>query len=247
MNRTLKICLKLLVMLGLIGYLVFAFIRFNESGSTEICTKDSIYVADTDRANFVTVEDIRQILQTQKLNPKGKDLKKVNLGKIKQVVESHQFVANCICYSQPDGVVVISVTQKLPVLKIMPLTSNEYYTDIKGNLIKNDNYSADLIVVTGYVNYKRHKSTLATFAQIVTEDEFWNDMIEQINFTKEGKIELTPRIGDHIVDLGKPENLGKKLARLKTFYQKVINEVGWDKYIRISMEYNNQVVCTKKE
>lgn len=247
MKKAIKICLKLLVMAGLIAYLIFAFIRFTNSKGTETCTRDSICVADLDRANFVTVEDIRQILQVQKLDPVGKKLKDINLSKIKQVVESHQFVQSCTCYTQPDGVIVISVTQKLPVLKVMPVGVKEFYTDIKGNLIKDGNYSADLIVVTGYVNYKKHKPVLASFAQIVTEDEFWADMIEQINFTQDGKVELTPRLGDSVIELGKPTDLGTKLAHLKTFYEKVIKEVGWEKYIRISVEFKNQVVCTKRE
>ena len=43
------------------------------------------------------------------------------------------------------------------------------------------------------------------------------------------------------------ENFENKLARLKEFYQKGLNQVGWNKYSRISLEFSNQIICTKRE
>ena len=39
----------------------------------------------------------------------------------------------------------------------------------------------------------------------------------------------------------------EKFEKLKTFYEKGLNQVGWNKYSRISLEFNNQIICTKKE
>ena len=69
-----------------------------------------------------------------------------------------------------------------------------------------------------------------------------------ILMTGPGKeIELVPRVGDHIVYLGKLEHFEDKLDRLKTFYGKALNEVGWNKYSRISLEFSNQIICTKHQ
>jgi cell division protein FtsQ len=54
-------------------------------------------------------------------------------------------------------------------------------------------------------------------------------------------------VGDHLVYLGKLENFEDKLARLKEFYKKGLNRVGWNKYSRINLEFNNQIICTKRE
>lgn len=238
---------KLLVILGLLAYLVFAFVRFNKSTDDKRCGRVDITVEDAAKANFVTVADIRQILKDTHLDPTGKRVSRIRLSKIKKAVDSHQFVLSSLCYITPKGDVVIDVKQKLPVLRIMPTNAEGYYIDANGNKIQHIDYPADVIVVTGTVDYPRWRGVLTSFAQIVQEDSFWNDMIEQINITPNGRIELTPRLGDHIVELGRPANLALKLSRLKEFYQKVINEVGWDKYSRISLEYDNEVVCTKKE
>ena len=88
---------------------------------------------------------------------------------------------------------------------------------------------------------------MAPIGRILQNDEFWNSQIVQLNIEKDGSIELIPRVGNHIVKLGVPVNTEKKLQHLKYFYQEVLNEVGWNKYSTINMEFENQIVCTKKE
>ena len=78
-------------------------------------------------------------------------------------------------------------------------------------------------------------------------NKFWDAQIEQIHVLPDRNIELVPRVGDHLVYLGKLENFENKLARLKEFYQKGLNQVGWNKYSRISLEFSNQIICTKRE
>ena len=60
-------------------------------------------------------------------------------------------------------------------------------------------------------------------------------------------VELVPRVGDHIVYLGRLEQVEQKLDRLKRFYEQGLNKVGWNKYRRISVEFGNQVICTRRE
>ena len=52
---------------------------------------------------------------------------------------------------------------------------------------------------------------------------------------------------EHIIFLGKPGDYEEKFERLKIFYKKGLNQVGWNKYSRISLEFSNQIICTKKE
>ena len=71
--------------------------------------------------------------------------------------------------------------------------------------------------------------------------------ILRINVLPGKEIELIPRVGNHIIYLGKLEHFEDKLGRLKTFYEKGLNQVGWNKYSRISLEFGNQIICTKKK
>ena len=59
-------------------------------------------------------------------------------------------------------------------------------------------------------------------------------------------MELVPRVGNHIIALGPPTKLEEKLTRMKEFYTEGLNKVGWNKYSRISLKYDNQIVCKKR-
>ena len=83
-------------------------------------------------------------------------------------------------------------------------------------------------------------------AQYLRTDDLWNAQIEQIHVTANQEIELIPRVGDHVIVLGRPGNYAQKFDRLQTFYKKALDQVGWDRYSRINIDYTNQVVATKK-
>jgi cell division protein FtsQ len=58
--------------------------------------------------------------------------------------------------------------------------------------------------------------------------------------------ELEPEIGDHRVELGDATDIAGKFHRLYIFYDQVLTRVGMDKYERIDVSYDGQVVGTRK-
>ncbi|MDO5446276.1 MAG: hypothetical protein Q4F34_00670 [Prevotellaceae bacterium] len=79
------------------------------------------------------------------------------------------------------------------------------------------------------------------------KDNFWKDEIEQINVLQTGAVELVPRTGSHIIYLGDPVSIDKKMERLYKFYKYGLNKIGWNKYSYINIEFSNQIICTKKK
>lgn len=106
---------------------------------------------------------------------------------------------------------------------------------------------ANLPIVTGNVEKSFAVSELYHFGLFLQNNKFWNAQIQQINVLPGKEIELVPRVGKHIVFLGKLDNYEGKLNRLKEFYRKGLNKVGWNKYNRINIEFSNQIICTKAE
>ena len=60
-------------------------------------------------------------------------------------------------------------------------------------------------------------------------------------------IDLVLRVGNALVHLGKAENFDQKLNNLRAFYEKVLPNVGWNRYQAISVAYENQVIGIKQE
>lgn len=94
---------------------------------------------------------------------------------------------------------------------------------------------------------------LINFVKLTSDDSFWKDEIVQFVVTreegaptwKEPDIELVPRVGNHIIAVGTPDDAEQKLTKLRLFYDNVLPYEGWDAYKMINIKYNNQVVCTK--
>jgi cell division protein FtsQ len=82
--------------------------------------------------------------------------------------------------------------------------------------------------------------------EYINDDSFWSAQIDQIYVNNDDQIDLIPRVGSHIIHLGTTENLEGKLRNLLTFYDKVLPEVGWNKYSVINLEYKDQIVCKKR-
>ena len=93
-----------------------------------------------------------------------------------------------------------------------------YYMDEAGELIPHSNYTANVIVATGSVTQDYARRYLVPFGVMLRDDPFWNHQIQQINVLTDGGIELSPRVGDHLIFLGHPDDLDRKLSRLKRFY-----------------------------
>ena len=102
-------------------------------------------------------------------------------------------------------------------------------------------------MATGYIDRQFASHQLLEVVRVLDRSEFWKAQVEQINVTRDGQIELVPRVGDHLLILGTADNVEDKLERLMNFYSKGLDNVGWNKYRSISVAYDGQVVCKKRK
>lgn len=243
----LKKILILCAVLLLGAYLVVAMTRLNRQPAEATCRDIVLNIGqDTRPEGFITEAELEKLLKKGNLYPQGKKMADIRCRDIESYLEKSPFIENAECYKSPADRVCIEVTQRIPVLRIMADNGEQYYLDSKDGIIPLSGYAAHLPVVTGPVTHKNAGPLLHELSLCIRKDSFWNSQVEQIHVTPAGELEMIPRVGDHVVFLGKPKDMEGKLARLKTFYQKALNKVGWNKYTRISLEFNNQIICTKK-
>ncbi len=97
-------------------------------------------------------------------------------------------------------------------------------------------------------NWKRNYMVcdLYELSKFIYEDDFWRAQIEQIYVNNEYEFELIPRVGAHLIYFGSIENYKIKFRNLRAFYLQGLNNVGWNKYDKISLKFENQVICTKR-
>ena len=180
--------------------------------------------------------------------PIGKKMERISTKSLERELSKHPLIDEAECYKTPSGKVCVEVTQRIPILRVMSANGQNYYLDNKGTIMPPEaKCVAHRVIVTGNVEKSFAMKDLYKFGVFLHNNKFWDAQIEQIHVLPDQNIELVPRVGDHLVYLGKLENFEDKLARLKEFYKKGLNRVGWNKYSRINLEFSNQIICTKRE
>lgn len=228
-------------------YLLLAVTMFNAEPADVLCRELSLVINDSVSNHFVSKKEITQLLEQKKLSPIGKKVSEVSTRAIEEALKEHPLIQGVACYRTPSQHIGIRITQRMPIMRVIPNSGNSYYIDSKGEIMPLANTPAHVVVATGNITREFATKELFDLANYLQKSPLWKAQITQIHVTANKELELVPQVGEHIIFLGKPKEFKEKFARLKTFYTKGLNEVGWNKYSRISLEFSNQIICTKKE
>lgn len=228
-------------------YLVLAVSAFNTPDSSNaVCRKVLINIDNGVVQGFLDAAAVKNQLQRARLYPEGDAMDAVSVRRIEETLEKNSLIENAECYKTQGGGVVINISQRLPVLRIMSDNGDDYYVDAKGDVMPSNQYASDLAVATGRIDRKYARRVLAGIGSFILSDNFWRSQTEQLNVRDDGSLELVPRVGNHIVCLGQPVDVSRKLERLRKFYRYGLSHAGWNKYSVINVEFENQIICKRR-
>lgn len=243
-------------------YLLLAFVSFDKKGDPKaLCSKVNIDIADNAAGGFLDAKVIKERLQKTGFYPIGRQLKDVDTRGIEEMLRRSPFVKTAECYKTEGGYVYISVTQRMPVIRIKADNGDDYYVDDHDCIMPRSSYTSDLIIATGYINRWYAINYISPLGKAIMQNDVWKNLIEQINITPNLGVELVPRIGDHIVYIGQLPDItdkskhdkdiaqfvDKKMTRLEKFYKYGLSQVGWNKYSYVNIEFDNQIICKRKD
>jgi len=228
-------------------YLVLAITIFNQpEDKAQVCTEVNINIVDGQTRGLLSPSGVKQLLQKQRQYPLAQPMQFVSTRQIEDVLLKNPFIAKAECYKTQNGHVAIELQQRNPVLHVMASSGEQYYIDEEGVILPPSRYGGNLLLVTGSLNKKYALANLLPVALHVIDNRFWQEQIEQLHVLADGTLEMVPRVGDHVVYLGTPGDIPKKLERLRKFYKYGLNHAGWNRYQRISVEFDNQIVCKRR-
>ena len=229
-------------------YLLLAITAFNKPDEeASLCTEVPITLEKDDVEGFLTEKDVVNILKRGNLYPVGKPMKQVKARQIEELLQGNELVEKADVYKTASGHVCINISQRIPVVRIMNAnTGEDYCIDSNGEVMPKGGYTCNLLIVTGHISKTYAKKSLASLASIINADMFWRNQVEQLNVLNDGSVEIVPRVGEHIAYLGQPTGVANKLERLRKFYRYGLNQAGWNKYSRVSVEFDNQIICKRR-
>lgn len=242
-------------------YLVMAITSWNTPDKRHrICTKVNINISDSNNSGFLSAEEIKAILEKDKLYPLNRQLSSIEPRKIEEALKVGPFVDTAQCYITENGHINIRISQRMPIIRIKNNKGEDYYLDDNGGILPNSKYTSDLIIATGDISKWFAHFAITPMAKAINKSEFWLNQIEQINVRPDRGIELVPRVGNHIIfigylpirrnkaanDKGIDEFVTKKLERTEKFYRYGLSQAGWNKYSYIDVEFDNQIICKRR-
>ncbi len=246
--------LKLFKIAGI--FLLMAFIvvtlAFTSGESKDILCRDIEVSFNNSDQIHVSKNDVMRRIKAADNQLLKKTLDKINSDIIEKEVEKLQAIKEAEVYkiivkdtTSYKGVLVVKVKHRKPVVRIIS-DNGSYFLDKEGNRIPvSSGYTANVLVVTGSLSEKYATEEMLPFVLYIENNAFWNAQIEQIHVENDGDVLLSPLVGDQIIEMGSLDDYAGKLRKMRAFYDQVLVKNNWNKYKRISLKYNNQVVAKK--
>ena len=232
--------IKGLFLVGLVLFL-YAFSSF-KNNSRPI---SSVNVQFTGEDNvFITSEMVNKLLiqSQEKLYFVPKDA--IDLRKMEFLLELNDMIKSAQVYLTVNGEVRAKVEQKLPIARVS--YGDVFYIDEDGfRMPLSSQHSARVPLVYGIVG-EADLETVYKVALTVYNDSFLKTYVTEIHQNENKEISLKLRLLDFEVLVGTLYNLEIKLQNLKAFYQKAKKDTMLDVYKSVNLQFENQVVCTKK-
>ncbi len=258
MNRLLRILLLIPAL-----YLVLMPVYYSQWHYSKPCRGMEITIDDSSRYHFVTKKDIQNTIISNNGSIIGKPVKEIRVAEIENTMGRYRELKTAEVYMSIDGILHIYADQRTPIMRVMANNGGDYFVDTEGVVVRRRNlYTPRLHIVGGNINISQAMlegvSVLDTsirnsilkdiyhLVNYINNNSFWSAQIDQIFVDGHDEIDLIPRVGSHTVHLGSAENFEGKLNNLEVFYEKVLPEMGWNKYSIINLAFRDQIVCKRR-
>jgi cell division protein FtsQ len=257
---------KILQILFLIPVLYMIILPFfiSASASSRLCSRVSINIIDSSDYNFVTKSQLLNLVYSNGGKIIGMPVKEIKMTDIENRINDLRELKEAEVYTSIDGTLHVYIDQRNPVMRVIPDEGGDYFIDEDGFVFRRRSlYTPRLHIVEGNIDITPAmldrvsildtsiKNTILKdvydFVRYINSSSFWSAQIDQIYVDRKDEIDLIPRVGNHIIHLGTFEDYRDKLRNLNAFYDKVLPEVGWNKYSVVDLEFRDQIVCKRRQ
>ena len=230
---------KILLVLSLI-FSIGVLYASNLKNNSRIINK--IHVKITPNSSyFISADSIRNSINKYILTSKDS----ISLSRIEQEIDKNTFIEKSQVYMMIGQELNVDIKQKEPIARV--ITSDSiFYLDKNSNFMSLSKLKSSNVPVVFGFNENSDLKYLTEISLIIKKDEFLNKIISQIFIKDDHKIDLKMRGNNTIIEFGNNNRLKNKIQNLKAFYKRSISKNEIDKYKKINLRFENQVVVVKK-
>ncbi len=256
-----SLLMKIVTMLTGIA-LILTPLYISIRASEAVCEGVVITIADSTRHRFVTEDDIMNALRATGIRVTGEKVSEIPLSKLEAKVKSFTELQVAEVYVSEDRKLHVYADQREPVMRVVASYGGDFFIDREGVIMRRHNlYTPNLHILevdmvfnseqmngTNIYDSEKTENLVMAFELVnyIRGHSFWNQMIDQMEMTRDGRVTLVPNVGNHTVRLGRTDDYKEKLNKLQVFYHEAMPVAGWDRYRVVNIEYKGQVVCQRR-
>ncbi|MEE9362945.1 MAG: hypothetical protein V3U92_10150 [Cellulophaga sp.] len=231
---------KILILIVLsMGFYAFSDHKSSQKNATKI---NIDFVGNQNL--YLTEETVNKLLIVNYGRVENMPKEKLDLNTIEKVIKANEMVKSAQVFLSVDGELTSRIIQRRPIGRVEGVV--KFYLDNEGKRMPlSKNHSARVPLVTGKITDVSLEKVY-TLLKRINEDDFFRKNVIGIHVKKNEKCLLKLRMENFVVQIGAVNNLEEKFRKFKAFYSKAKKDNALRKYIKVSLEYKNQVVCTKK-
>jgi len=231
--------LKILITVILLGFLLsFSLKRFSNQKITDEKVSVKLNEQGT-QVYFIDKKAIKEIVKKE--NPSGK-IGDIDIPGLEKKLNAIPAIDSANVYLNLNGKLNLDIKQRVPSFRLVN-GGKDFYVDEKGiEFPISREYSHPCMLVTGNVKPSEYKD-LAELVKFIDQDDFSKKFFIGISKSKDGYNLLTSD-GNYKVEIGDLERIELKVKGFKTFVEKFLVYQDSQKYNKVSIKYDNQIVTT---
>jgi cell division protein FtsQ len=234
---------------------LFGLIAFTERMKGEVTVSAiRISLENIYDNHYLEEADIMKLMRLDPDNLRGASLSQLNFREIEARIRRSPYVSDAELYSDLKGNLMVNVSLRRPVARAVQNYGPDAYVGDDGTIMPvSDKFSSRVILLSGEfvpklvgldnIHEISEGREIMQMLELIREDAFWSAQIAQIDLDRNARAVLYTQVGDETIEFGQPVNLETKFRKLKIFYKEIFPRVGWNKYERINVEYEGQVVA----
>ena len=243
-------------------------IKIKSDLEAETLKAPKIVIHVDDENAFISEEELLSRLRTENLIFDGQKREELDIEPIEEFIGSISQVKYVDVFQTINGEWQIDIQIRKPIARIFNKFGESYYLDSEGNAMNTtSSHTARTLIVTG--NIKDRSNSISTseiinndslisirklddiyrISSYVCNDPLFHSLVGQIHLEKNGDFILVPLVGDQKIVFGTAHSsteVESKFEKLRIFYNEAMAYEGWTTYSEISLKFEDQIVCKKK-
>ena len=214
------------------------------SHRSDLRTVEGINLKFTGENNlYITQSMVNKLLIQNYGIIKNMPKEKLDLDTIEKVIAANEMVKSAQVYLTITGELTSNIVQRQPIGRVEGKT--KFYLDEEGkNMPLSSNHSARVPIITGNITGESLEDVYVIL-EYINKDDFLRKNVIGVHIEDEENYQLKFRLENFVVNLGNVDDLEEKFNNFKAFYTKAAKDKTLENYNIVSLEFNNQVVCTK--